>query len=73
VQKIWDEHVVTQLENHPAVFFIDLMLIHEVTSAQAFQMLEELGLTRSKAIQGIQCFRTTVSHGGEQQHGLPLR
>lgn len=45
VQKIWDEHVVTQLENHPAVFFIDLMLIHEVTSAQAFQMLEERGLS----------------------------
>lgn len=41
VQKIWDAHVVKQLEGHPAVLATDLMLIHEVTSAQAFRMLEE--------------------------------
>lgn len=44
VEKIWDSHVVTQLEGHPAVFAIDLMLLHEVTSAQAFQTLEAKGL-----------------------------
>lgn len=33
VEKIWDSHVVSQLDGHPAVFAIDLMLIHEVTSA----------------------------------------
>jgi 3-isopropylmalate/(R)-2-methylmalate dehydratase large subunit len=44
VQKIWDSHVVTELPGHPAVFAIDLMLIHEVTSAQAFQTLDKKGL-----------------------------
>lgn len=44
VQKIWDSHVVAQKEGHPPVFAIDLMLLHEVTSAQAFQTLEEKGL-----------------------------
>lgn len=40
IQKIWDTHVVTQQEGHPAIFAIDFMLIHEVTSAQAFEVLE---------------------------------
>lgn len=44
IDKIWQQHVVTEKPGHPAVFAIDLMLIHEVTSAQAFQMLEEKGL-----------------------------
>jgi 3-isopropylmalate/(R)-2-methylmalate dehydratase large subunit len=41
IEKIWDTHLVKQVDGHPAVFGIDLMLIHEVTSAQAFQMLED--------------------------------
>jgi 3-isopropylmalate/(R)-2-methylmalate dehydratase large subunit len=41
VEKIWDSHLIKQLDGHPAVLAVDLMLIHEVTSAQAFQMLEE--------------------------------
>ncbi len=40
VEKIWDAHVVSQREGHPAIFAIDLMLLHEVTSAQAFKTLE---------------------------------
>jgi 3-isopropylmalate/(R)-2-methylmalate dehydratase large subunit len=44
VEKIWNSHVVEQLEGHPAVFAIDLMLLHEVTSAQAFQEIEARGL-----------------------------
>lgn len=44
IEKIWETHVVSQLEGQPAVFAIDLHLIHEVTSAQAFQVLEERGL-----------------------------
>jgi 3-isopropylmalate/(R)-2-methylmalate dehydratase large subunit len=44
VEKIWDAHVVTQADGHPAVFAIDLMLIHEVTSAQAFQELDKRGI-----------------------------
>ena len=44
VAKIWESHVLKQLDGHPAVFAIDMMLLHEVTSAQAFQTLEEKGL-----------------------------
>ena len=44
IEKIWDAHVVEQAKGHPAIFAIDLMLIHEVTSAQAFQMLREKSL-----------------------------
>ena len=41
VEKIWGSHVVTELPGHPAVFAIDLMLLHEVTSAQAFQEIDK--------------------------------
>jgi 3-isopropylmalate/(R)-2-methylmalate dehydratase large subunit len=44
IEKIWDSHVVRQKEGHPAVFAIDLMLVHEVTSAQAFQEIEKRGI-----------------------------
>ena len=41
IEKIWDAHTIKQLPGHPAIFAIDFMLIHEVTSAQAFQMLKQ--------------------------------
>lgn len=41
IDKIWDSHVAVQEQGHPAVLAIDLMLIHEVTSAQAFATLRE--------------------------------
>ena len=43
-QKVWDEHVVVQEPERPAVLYIDLHLIHEVTSPQAFTGLRERGL-----------------------------
>ena len=39
--KVWDAHVVDAIENGPQVLYIDKHLIHEVTSPQAFQELEE--------------------------------
>ena len=42
--KIWDLHTVGTLETGETQLFIGLHLIHEVTSPQAFQMLEERGL-----------------------------
>ena len=41
IDKIWDAHVIKQKEGHPAVLAVDFMLIHEVTSAQAFDTLRE--------------------------------
>ena len=42
--KIWNAHVVTQESDSPAVLYIDLHLIHEVTSPQAFTGLRARGL-----------------------------
>ena len=42
-EKIWDQHVVTHEPNCPAVLYIDLHLVHEVTSPQAFQGLRQRG------------------------------
>lgn len=44
IEKIWEKHIVNQKENHPEIFAIDLLLMHEVTSAQAFSMLKEKNL-----------------------------
>src|SRR5205823_3676028 len=38
-EKIWDAHVVRATENQPALLYIDLHLVHEVTSPQAFDGL----------------------------------
>jgi 3-isopropylmalate/(R)-2-methylmalate dehydratase large subunit len=43
--KIWDSHIVVPEGDNPAVLYIDLHLVHEVTSPQAFQGLREKGLT----------------------------
>ncbi|RMD74483.1 MAG: 3-isopropylmalate dehydratase large subunit, partial [Lentisphaerae bacterium] len=44
LDKIWDLHTVRILPNGATQLFIGLHLIHEVTSPQAFAMLEEQGL-----------------------------
>src|SRR5215216_5623836 len=44
-EKIWDTHIVrAQTPETPAVLYIDLHLIHEVTSPQAFTELRTHGL-----------------------------
>ncbi len=44
--KVWDSHLVTgESKQHPALLYIDLHLIHEVTSPQAFDMLRSRGLS----------------------------
>ncbi len=42
--KIWDAHVVTQIDDGPTVLYVDLHLVHEVTSPQAFSELRGRGL-----------------------------
>src|SRR5881392_2969222 len=37
--KIWDEHVVAAREGEPDLLYVDLHLVHEVTSPQAFEGL----------------------------------
>jgi 3-isopropylmalate/(R)-2-methylmalate dehydratase large subunit len=42
-EKIWDAHVVREVANEPAILYIDLHLVHEVTSPQAFDGLRLAG------------------------------
>ena len=44
-QKVWDAHVVRRVEGEPDLLYIDLHLVHEVTSPQAFDGLRLAGRT----------------------------
>ncbi|MFB5662905.1 3-isopropylmalate dehydratase large subunit [Alteribacillus sp. HJP-4] len=43
VEKIWDNHTVMSEDNKPDLMFVDLQLVHEVTSPQAFEGLRLAG------------------------------
>ncbi|MCA9923314.1 MAG: 3-isopropylmalate dehydratase large subunit, partial [Anaerolineales bacterium] len=53
IDKIWENHIVTQEPGSPAVLYIDLHLVHEVTSPQAFQGLRDRGLQVRRPSQTI--------------------
>ncbi|MCH7655391.1 MAG: 3-isopropylmalate dehydratase large subunit [Chloroflexi bacterium] len=42
-QKIWDAHIVHQEDGKPTLLYVDLHLVHEVTSPQAFEGMREAG------------------------------
>jgi 3-isopropylmalate/(R)-2-methylmalate dehydratase large subunit len=42
-EKVWDEHVVAEEPDEPAILYVDLHLVHEVTSPQAFDGLRMAG------------------------------
>jgi 3-isopropylmalate/(R)-2-methylmalate dehydratase large subunit len=44
-EKVWDAHVVRRAEGEPDLLYIDLHLLHEVTSPQAFDGLRLAGRT----------------------------
>jgi 3-isopropylmalate/(R)-2-methylmalate dehydratase large subunit len=75
-EKIWDAHVVSQEPDAPAILYIDLHLVHEVTSPQAFTGLKSRGLkarrpdlTIATADHGIP---TLVAPNGEPNGRLAL-
>ena len=43
VEKVWEEHVVRSAEGEPDLIYVDLHLVHEVTSPQAFEGLRLAG------------------------------
>jgi 3-isopropylmalate/(R)-2-methylmalate dehydratase large subunit len=47
-EKIWDEHVVYEQPGRPTLLYVDLHLVHEVTSPQAFEGLRLAGRTVRK-------------------------
>ena len=42
-EKIWESHVVRREPGQPDLLYVDLHLVHEVTSAQAFEGLRMAG------------------------------
>ncbi|MGC1295909.1 MAG: 3-isopropylmalate dehydratase large subunit [Alloacidobacterium sp.] len=42
-EKVWEQHLVAEPANEPALLYIDLHLVHEVTSPQAFEGLRMAG------------------------------
>jgi 3-isopropylmalate/(R)-2-methylmalate dehydratase large subunit len=44
IEKLWDSHVVHEQAGNPTLLYIDLHLVHEVTSPQAFDGLRARGL-----------------------------
>ena len=44
-EKVWDDHVVRRAHGEPDLLYIDLQLVHEVTSPQAFEGLRLAGRT----------------------------
>ena len=58
-EKIWDKHVVVAEPGNPAVLYIDLHLIHEVTSPQAFTGLREKELKVRRPDKTV----ATMDHG----------
>ncbi len=58
-EKIWQQHVVIEQANNPAVLYVDLHLIHEVTSPQAFTGLREKKLKVRRPDKTV----ATMDHG----------
>ena len=68
--KVWDSHVVSSVESGPDTLYIDKHLIHEVTSPQAFSVLEEKEIPLFRPNQIV----ATADHNvpTENQH-LPIQ
>ena len=58
-EKVWDDHVVRQPEGEPALLYIDLHLVHEVTSPQAFDSIRLSG----RAVRRPDLTVSTIDHG----------
>ena len=58
-EKVWDDHVVRQPEGEPALLYIDLHLVHEVTSPQAFDSLR----MSNRSVRRPDLTVSTIDHG----------
>lgn len=58
-EKVWDDHVVRQAPGEPALLYIDLHLVHEVTSPQAFDSLRVSG----RSVRRPDLTVSTIDHG----------
>ena len=78
LEKVWEAHTVRQMDNGETQLFVALHLIHEVTSPQAFAMLEEMELpvrlpSRTVATAGSCQFTCSCSFITKPKRGMPYR
>ena len=59
LEKVWQDHVVRSAPGEPDLLFIDLHLVHEVTSPQAFEALE----LADRAVRRPDLTLATIDHG----------
>jgi 3-isopropylmalate/(R)-2-methylmalate dehydratase large subunit len=68
-EKLWDEHVVTTPADQPPPLYVDLHLVHEVTSPQAFDGLRAAGRKVREPLRTI----ATVDHNiPTEPRGTPI-
>ena len=58
-EKVWDDHVIRQASGEPALLYVDLHLVHEVTSPQAFDGLRLSG----RSVRRPDLTVSTIDHG----------
>ena len=61
--KIWERHLVVPETDAPAIIYVDLHLIHEVTSPQAFDELRKRGLRLRRTDLTLGGWRIAVLYG----------
>ena len=66
--KIWDAHVVAQDDSGPALLYVDLHLVHEVTSPQAFDGLRVAGRKVREASRTMNAHLVRASNPTPRSH-----
>ncbi len=70
VEKVWEKHVVRSAEGEPDLLYVDLHMVHEVTSPQAFEGLRLAG----RKVRRPDLSLATMDHNvPTTEIGLPIR
>jgi 3-isopropylmalate/(R)-2-methylmalate dehydratase large subunit len=70
VEKVWEKHVVRKAEGEPDLLYVDLHMVHEVTSPQAFEGLRLAG----RKVRRPDLTLATMDHNvPTTEIGLPIR
>ena len=67
-EKVWDEHVIHRQDGEPDLLYVDLHLVHEVTSPQAFEGLRLAG----RAVRRPDLTLATADHNIPTVLGRPI-
>ena len=59
LEKVWDDHVIREAPDEPALLYVDMHLVHEVTSPQAFDGLRLSG----RSVRRPDLTVSTIDHG----------